>query len=187
MRNLLAGPAAFAAVLLLAPAPAHAAVPAPCIAKSGSDASETREDSSVDDGEIRWTASTKYRAEYNHANRAWSYPGARIRIAPDAATTVNDRNYEDFSDARSSAAGVWSRRPGPAATDLIRFNKARMDTYDPATRRMVAAHELGHALGLCHKSGSDTNAVKSVMWPDVAQYPDVPTDVDKANLKKLWG
>ncbi|AQT70364.1 matrixin family metalloprotease [Streptomyces sp. fd1-xmd] len=187
MRNFLAGPAVFAAVLLLAPAPAHAAVAAPCIARSGSDATETREDSSVDDGEIRWTASTKYKAEYVHANRAWSYPGARIRIAPDTATTVNDLNYEDFSDPRSSAAGVWSRRPGPAATDLIRFNKARMDTYDPTTRRMVAAHELGHALGLCHKSGSGPNAVSSVMWPDVARYPDAPTDVDKANLKKLWG
>lgn len=105
MRNLLAGPAAFAAVLLLAPVPAHVAVAAPCIAKSGSDATETREDSSVDDGEIRWTASTKYRAEYAHANRAWSYPGARIRIAPDAATTVNDLNYEDFSEARNAAAG----------------------------------------------------------------------------------
>ncbi|MFC9820017.1 matrixin family metalloprotease [Streptomyces erythrochromogenes] len=79
------------------------------------------------------------------------------------------------------------RRPGLAATDLIRFNKARMDTYDGATRRMVAAHELGHALGLCHKSGSGRNAVSSVMWPDVARYPDAPTDVDKANLKKLWG
>ncbi|MFJ3520756.1 MULTISPECIES: hypothetical protein [unclassified Streptomyces] len=78
---------------------------------------------------------------------------------------------------------MWSRRPGPGATDLIRFNKARMDTYAPATRRMVAAHELG----LCHKSGSGKNAVSSVMWPDVAQYPDAPTDADKAHLKKLWG
>ncbi|MFJ7775646.1 hypothetical protein [Streptomyces yangpuensis] len=138
MRTYSAGPAAFAAMLLLSPVPAHAAVAAPCIAKSGSDATETCEDSSVDDGETRWTASTKYKAEYVHANRAWSYPGARIQIAPDTATTVNDLGYEDFSDPRSSAAGVWSRRPGPAAMDLIRFNKARMDTYDPATRRMAS-------------------------------------------------
>ncbi|MFD8982635.1 hypothetical protein [Streptomyces sp. NPDC059564] len=187
MRNLAAGLAAFAAVLLVAPVPARAAAAAPCIAKSGSDATETREDSSVDEGEIRWTASTKYKAEYQHANGAWSYSGAKIRIAPDSATTVNDLNYEDFSDAKNAAAGVWSRHPGPAATDLIRFNRARMDTFDPATRRMVAAHELGHALGLCHKSGSGKSAVRSVMWPEVARYPDVPTDVDKANYKKLWG
>ncbi|WP_327387423.1 MULTISPECIES: hypothetical protein [unclassified Streptomyces] len=55
MCNLLAGPAALAAVLLVAPAPAraYAAVPAQCTARSGSDATETREDSSVDDGEVR--------------------------------------------------------------------------------------------------------------------------------------
>ncbi|MEU9943563.1 hypothetical protein [Streptomyces lavendulae] len=187
MSNLVAGLAALATVLLLAPAPARAAVAAPCIATSGSDATETREDSSVDEGEIRWTASTKYKAEYQHANRAWSYSGAKIKIAPDSATTVNDLNYEDFSDARNAAAGVWSRHPGIAATDLIRFNKARMDTFDAATRRMVAAHELGHALGLCHKSGSGKNAVESVMWPEAARYPDVPTDVDKANHRRLWG
>ncbi|MFF3088219.1 hypothetical protein ACFVRB_24730 [Streptomyces nojiriensis] len=52
---------------------------------------------------------------------------------------------------------------------------------------MVATHEPGHALGLCHKSGSGKSAVRSVMWPDVAQYPDAPTGVDKANIKKPWG
>ncbi|MEU9714964.1 hypothetical protein [Streptomyces sp. NPDC047976] len=187
MRDLVTGLAVLAAVLVLAPAPARAATAAPCIAKSGHDATETREDSSVDDGEIRWTASTKYEAEYRHGNRAWSYSGAKVRIAQDSATTVNDLNYEDFSDPRNPAAGVWSRNPGIAATDLIRFNKARMDSYDAATRRMVASHELGHALGLCHKSGSGKSAVKSVMWPEAAEYPDVPTDVDKANYRRLWG
>ncbi|MEU3721555.1 matrixin family metalloprotease [Streptomyces sp. NPDC031705] len=187
MRNLAAGLAAFATVLLVAPAPARAATAAPCLAKSGHDATETRGDSSVDEGEIRWTAGTKYKAEYQHANRAWSYSGAKIKIAPDSATTVNDLHYEDFSDGRNPAAGQWARHPGPAATDVIRFNKARMDTYDAATRRMVAAHELGHALGLCHKSDSGKSAVQSVMWPEAAPYPDVPTAVDKANYKKLWG
>lgn len=119
--------------------------------------------------------------------RPGQVPRWRRRASRSRGAIVNDLNYEDFSDTRNAAAGLWSRHPGPAATDLIRFNKARMDTYEPATRRMVAAHELGHALGLCHKSGSGKNAVESVMWPDVAQYPDVPTDVDKANLKKLWG
>ncbi|MFJ7586919.1 hypothetical protein ACIQZO_05900 [Streptomyces sp. NPDC097617] len=88
---------------------------------------------------------------------AWYQVMARnpwIRIAPDAATTVNDLNYEGFSDPRGSAAGAWSRHPGPGATDLIRFSKTRMDTYAPATRRMAAAHELGHALGVVCGSGA---------------------------------
>ncbi|MFF4457219.1 hypothetical protein [Streptomyces goshikiensis] len=55
--------------------------------------------------------------------------GARIKIAPDTTTTVNDLNHEDFSDAKNAATEVWSRRPGSAATDLIRFNKARMDLH----------------------------------------------------------
>ncbi|MBT2449220.1 hypothetical protein J7F03_19395 [Streptomyces sp. ISL-43] len=182
------GLAVAAAALLVAPPPAVALVnPAPCIAKSGTDATETREDSSVDEDEIRYSDSTKYDDAIKYAIKAWQYSGSKIKILPDTGTTVNDLEFADYSDTKSTAAGYWQRRPQVAATDYIRFNKAKMDNYDTQKKREVAAHELGHALGLCHKSGSKPNPVTSLMWPEVHSLFADPTDVDKANYKKLWG
>ncbi|WP_371614259.1 matrixin family metalloprotease [Streptomyces sp. NBC_00454] len=66
----------------------------------------------------------------------------------------------------------------------IRFDKAKMKGCSPKKRRSVAAHELGHALGLCHK---DFRTTYSLMWPQVQEDYDVPQAVDKANYKKPWG
>ncbi|MFD3556555.1 hypothetical protein ACFWWA_31285 [Streptomyces goshikiensis] len=62
------------------PAPAHGAA-TPRTARSGGDATQTRKDGSVDEGELWWTASTKCKAKYRHANRTWSHParGSRSR------------------------------------------------------------------------------------------------------------
>ncbi|MFD6891148.1 matrixin family metalloprotease, partial [Streptomyces sp. NPDC059957] len=68
--------------------------------------------------------------------------------------------------------------------DSISINKARMKDYAPKKRRSVVAHELGHALGLCHKAKATT---ESLMWPTVQDTYDVPQGVDKANYKRLWG
>ncbi|MEV7525132.1 M57 family metalloprotease [Streptomyces sp. NPDC091371] len=187
--SLRCGLALVAAVVLVAPPPAAAAAvnPAPCIARSGSDATETREDSSVDEGEIRWTESTKYDDAFQWAIKRWQYAGARIKIVADSATTVNDLEFVDYSNAADAAAGNWQRRPQIGATDYIRFNKAKMDGYDTATRRQVATHELGHALGLCHKSNGGSGYVRSIMWTEAHSLFAEPQDVDKANYRKLWG
>ncbi|MFE1788093.1 hypothetical protein ACFW7J_06795 [Streptomyces sp. NPDC059525] len=180
MNRFLVALSATAALLVLAPAPAYAADPAPCVKGEA----ESRSHSSVDDGEIRYTKGSQYDVDLRHAIAAWQYAGARIKILPDRATTVNDLHFEDFSDSKSSTAGEWKFNAAPGFTDYIRFNKARMSLYTPKKRRSVAAHELEHALGLCHKDMVKTD---SLMWPGVQEDYDVPQPVDKANYRKLWG
>ncbi|MCX5409285.1 hypothetical protein OHA37_36205 [Streptomyces sp. NBC_00335] len=180
MNRFLVALSATASLLLLAPGTAHAVDPAPCVKPE----SESKSRSSVDEGEIRYTDSSQYDPEIKHAIAAWQYSGAKIKIVGDTTSTVNDLDFQDFNDSKSTAAGIWSYNAAPAWTDYIRFNKAKMSSYSAKKRRSVAAHELGHALGPCHKDFETTN---SLMWPQVQEDFDVPQAVDKANYKKLWG
>jgi predicted Zn-dependent protease len=64
-----------------------------------------------------------------------------------------------------------SRRPG------------KYDT--PFYRRAAAAHELGHALGLCHKSAVYGS---SIMVKTADDIPSIkPTSRDRGDYHKIWG
>lgn len=175
-----AGPvltAAFlASALLLSPHAAAAPVaPAPCV----SGESETRGDSSVDGKELRWEDDSKYNDPLTWAHKVWSL--GLVKIAPDGAGSVNDLEWRDYSKA-DGHAGYWQGKPG---VDYIYLNAYYLDGRykDRASRRHVAVHELGHALGLCHKPGTWA----SVMWTKVADNPPTePTHRDEANYRKLW-
>lgn len=158
-----------------------AVAPAPCIGGER----ERRSESSVDDGEIRWTDKTRYDTARKHALEVWQFNGARIKLRPDSATTVNDLGFRDYRGGAADRAAVaqYVRDSGTAATDYVRFNRDKMDGRSRAFMNSAAAHELGHALGLCHKTGG----VLSLMWTDIASPPTTsPQAVDKANYNALW-
>ncbi len=161
------------------PVPARAVAAARCV-----EGSETRGFSSVDAGEIRWTESSKYDSLRKHAITEWNR-FRKINIAPDGASTVNDLEFRDYYDKNDRAAAKWERHGGVAQTDYIYLNKHWLDDVyerEPAYRKNIVVHELGHALGLCHKADS----VDSVLRRN-ASDKTVPTAVDKANYVKLWG
>ncbi|MEU7295535.1 matrixin family metalloprotease [Streptomyces exfoliatus] len=169
--------AALAAALLLSPHGAAAAAvgPAPCVRGE----SEARGDSSVDGKELRWEDDSKYNDPLKWAHKVWSL--GLVKIAPDGAGSVNDLEWRDYSKA-DGHAGYWQGKPG---VDYIYLNSYYLDGRykDRASRRHVAVHELGHALGMCHKP--DTWA--SVMWTKVVDNPPTePTHRDEANYRKLW-
>ncbi|MEU6932816.1 matrixin family metalloprotease [Streptomyces sp. NPDC046374] len=167
------------------PVTAHAAVPAAaCIGG----ATETKGFSAVDDGEIRWTDNTAYDDARSYAISAWQYSGSKIKIVADGALTSNDLEFKDanLGTKDTDPLGRYERHGGIGATDYLVFNKQKLGSASKNRRRYVALHELGHALGLCHKA----DTVVSLMWknaPDPGYEITWIPDVDKANYKKLWG
>ncbi|WP_327250466.1 hypothetical protein [Streptomyces sp. NBC_01244] len=115
MQRPLAALSAAAAPLLGAPPHAAAATAAPCA--DPKDSTETKAHSSVDGGEIRWTSSTKYKAEWAHAVKVWQFSArgsrssrTRTRTRP---STVNDLDVSDFSSKTDKKAGHWTQDTEP--------------------------------------------------------------------------
>ncbi|MFB8040264.1 hypothetical protein ACFC8F_03055 [Streptomyces hydrogenans] len=171
---------ATATVAHASPAALRAVQPAPCV----HGARETQGFSAVDDREIRWTEASRYDALRTHAITEWNRL-RKINIAPDSAITVNDLEFRDYYDKNDRAAGKYERHGDTARTDFILLNRYWLDEVyknKPAYRKNVVIHELGHALGLCHKA----DRVNSALHVETNDRT-APTAVDMANYSKLWG
>ncbi|MEO3976580.1 hypothetical protein [Streptomyces sp. CAU 1734] len=173
--------------------PAHAlgtraaASPAKCLDGE----KDSRGRSSVDDGEIAWEDETRYDDARGHAVRVWTGSGfGKVRMPADDASRIADLEWADVNTAKGQwkdVGAAWTPLPG---TDSIRMNRAYLaggrKLGTPEKRRMVAAHELGHALGFCHKS---PDWYATLLAPNVRDIPPSgkPASRDRSNYRALWG
>ncbi|MFF5447210.1 hypothetical protein [Streptomyces sp. NPDC012888] len=182
MRLLLAA----AAVATIAAAPAipgpaaAAAAPAACVGKWTED---SRGRSSVDGSEIAYDDESSFADAVAHARKVWTAkPMTKVRVFPDGATAYADVEFRDVDSTKApwtDIYGLWDAQQG---TDVIYLNKAYLLTT--GIRRTIAAHELGHALGFCHK---DHRRYATLMAERSGDMADAPTAQDKKNYTALWG
>ncbi|MFJ2419214.1 matrixin family metalloprotease [Streptomyces brevispora] len=152
---------------------------------------DSRGHSSVDGSEIAWEDETRYDDARKFAVKAWTANGLdRVKFPRDDSSRIADVEWSDINESGGkwfNVAGAWSSGPG---TDWIRMNSAYLGkgkTYGTTIgRRRVAVHELGHALGFCHKSKAGP---ASLMKKRLVDQPGDgrPTRLDRTNYHKLWG
>ncbi|MFD6415804.1 hypothetical protein [Streptomyces sp. NPDC060194] len=144
-------------------------------------------DSSVRDGEIRWSDATQFDDAREWAADVWydSESGLdRVRIGAAPALVDPDLEWRDESRPDVAWVGLWRGGPGP---DSVIMNTALLGDGKPfgtrGWRRMTAAHELGHALGIGHLGAGSLMAAR--MRVDIGGGR--PTRTDRAAYHRLWG
>lgn len=132
---------------------------------------------SVDGGEIRWGSSTSYTTARDHAVATWDALGS-INIAPDTATTYEDVTFLDSNRSDVSWDGLYTNTTG---SDEIYLNKYYLSGYTSFKQKAVAAHEVGHALGLAHSYSP--NLMNSC---STCSGVNTPQSHDRSDYYTLW-
>ncbi|MFD4373826.1 hypothetical protein [Streptomyces sp. NPDC058486] len=186
--------ASAAAVLLSLPAPAHGArTAAPHTCEKGE--SDSRGRSSVDGTEIAWDDESRFDDARTHAVKVWTAGTLNwVKIVLDGASTYADVEWRDANSATGEWLDVYGKWAARHGTDHLLLNRAYLDAGKrygkDEHRRRVAAHELGHALGFCHKEYG-YGMYPSLLWADYRHISgkkiNGPTESDVKAYHALWG
>lgn len=145
---------------------------------------------SVSGREIRMKSNTDYVDARAHARQVWNdlnvATNVHVRYAESGETpTVK---WLDVT-SRKSWAGFWDNRSG---VDYIKMNKRVLGAPGAAglslrVEKAVAAHELGHALGLAHNP-DDRQLMEACAGCDTSDNPLVtaPQDHDREDYYIRW-
>lgn len=139
---------------------------------------------------LPWSSATDYDSAKSHARSTWNAVGD-VDIHQISGSETATLRWLDTDDDETAFAAWYHYEP--SAMDYIYMNKHYLGLpgdsgagYNADQEKAVAAHEVGHALGLAHNSD-----YTQLMHSNPAAYDGsfhiVPQSHDKADYHALWG
>lgn len=139
---------------------------------------------------LPWSSATDYDSAKSHARSTWNAVGD-VDIHQISGSESATLRWLDVNDSSTGFAAWYHYEP--SALDYIYMNAYYLGLpgdagvgYNADQEKAVAAHEVGHALGLAHNSD-----YTQLMHSNPAAYDGsfhiVPQTHDKADYHALWG
>lgn len=108
----------------------------------------------VDSGKhLDWDGSTAYLSQFKYAINQWEEHRSGV-IREDTLTRIEDVIISDKNEGNVGYAASTTK------SGKIIFNTYYMDDFTTNQKRNVAIHELGHALGLAHRTGESSSVMQ---------------------------
>ena len=129
--------------------------------------------------QLRVGSDSRYGSAVAHAIKVWSEVDGAVAITP-ANGGPADVLFTDLNNCNKHAARyrAWRR-------DIF-LNICKLDGQSEAVRNSVAAHELGHALGLPHL-GRASQTDRRLMAKKQFGQVTAPQPVDIQHYRQAWG
>jgi len=123
------------------------------------------------------TSGTGLRLTWSRGTGPCAAGGARIEICQDPYQALGDDMHNDREGLTDLRLGSDRSQAHIGGTTISVCSNCRLE---PPRRRVIASHEVGHALGLEH-----TSSLASVMFPTGGS--NRPTAQDASTLRQLYG
>lgn len=139
---------------------------------------------------LPWSSATQYDTAKSHARNTWNDLGDVDIHYIESGETATLR-WEDVDESGSDFAAWYHYEP--SARDYIYMNEYYLGPagdsgsgFNLDQERAVAAHEVGHALGLAHNP-DPTQLMNSAAAIYDGSFHIVPQSHDRADYYALWG